>query len=471
MLVRWLVLAVALTGCISAASFPRTNDGGTCSNGKLDGAETGIDCGGGICGACPVFSGCARAEDCLSFECVDSICVEARCDDGKKSGRESDVDCGGDCLPCPPNRSCFSDFDCAFGSCERGGCMLAQQSFINTSEPRLGDSVELSSNALLATGAANGFVTTFVLGASPTNASYSLRARIHRTSQGGAAAAGTEALFLSQTGSADEAGLVEVFDEPDAVGDTSSPNNTLTRADAGAGALLGAAIAADREASRTRWVVIGAPNLLAGAEHRGQAFLFAYSGRSWSTGTPLLGSVQGVHAGASLAANEDAVLIGAPGAEAVAGEAWLHLFDGSAQIRIQAPEALPNDGFGSHVALAGQSGTSTGLWLVVGAKQAAYVGRLDAGLVNPLRPLPLTSALTASGEALRVSAHGRWLAVAARGRVETFGLVQGVLQPGPVLDGDSTRGFGSAVSVFGERLVVSSPLASPFGSLSIYGVR
>ena len=49
---------------------------GTCSNGKKDGDETGVDCGGGKCLACPT------------------------CSDGIKNQGETGIDCGGPCAAC-----------------------------------------------------------------------------------------------------------------------------------------------------------------------------------------------------------------------------------------------------------------------------------------------------------------------------------------------------------------------------------
>lgn len=57
----------------------------TCFDGKQNGGETGIDCGG-VC---------------------DSICPSGSCFDGMQNGGEQGVDCGGSCVPCPTVASCF----------------------------------------------------------------------------------------------------------------------------------------------------------------------------------------------------------------------------------------------------------------------------------------------------------------------------------------------------------------------------
>ena len=43
--------------------------------------ETGVDCGGGVCSACPVGEGCSSDTDCLSLQCIA----------GKVRGRELPV--------------------------------------------------------------------------------------------------------------------------------------------------------------------------------------------------------------------------------------------------------------------------------------------------------------------------------------------------------------------------------------------
>ncbi len=56
----------------------------TCANGKQDGAETGVDCGGS-CASCQ---------------------TQASCSDGINNQDETGVDCGGVCAPCAPEQTC-----------------------------------------------------------------------------------------------------------------------------------------------------------------------------------------------------------------------------------------------------------------------------------------------------------------------------------------------------------------------------
>ncbi|MBN1609298.1 MAG: hypothetical protein JW940_21890 [Polyangiaceae bacterium] len=45
------------------------------------------------------------------------------CDDGRKNGSESDIDCGGlECQECATGKACLAGSDCASGQCTRGAC-------------------------------------------------------------------------------------------------------------------------------------------------------------------------------------------------------------------------------------------------------------------------------------------------------------------------------------------------------------
>ena len=62
-------------GCATDGVLP------TCSDGFLNGTETGIDCGGDDCPSCTIF-----------------------CNDGILNGMETEIDCGGICNDCPPSQ-------------------------------------------------------------------------------------------------------------------------------------------------------------------------------------------------------------------------------------------------------------------------------------------------------------------------------------------------------------------------------
>lgn len=93
-----------------------------CLNGYLDFDETDVDCGGLDCDPCDLFQGCILDSDCISGYCANGICRSPSCSDGVMNGDETGTDCGGSCPPC----ACFYDWDCALdGSqhCEGNECL------------------------------------------------------------------------------------------------------------------------------------------------------------------------------------------------------------------------------------------------------------------------------------------------------------------------------------------------------------
>lgn len=95
----------------------------TCHDGLMNGTESGVDCGGGGCAACDAGEGCARDTDCASRLCdaASSTCIAAGCDDGVRNGDETDVDCGGSCIGCLDGVSCDLAVDCLTGYCDASG--------------------------------------------------------------------------------------------------------------------------------------------------------------------------------------------------------------------------------------------------------------------------------------------------------------------------------------------------------------
>jgi hypothetical protein len=89
-----------------------------CSNGRKDGDETDIDCGGN-CKNCENGEDCLLDSDCDSDYCdADLICSEAACDDDIRNGRETDIDCGGNCKKCEVGDFCDRDSDCKTNNCD-----------------------------------------------------------------------------------------------------------------------------------------------------------------------------------------------------------------------------------------------------------------------------------------------------------------------------------------------------------------
>lgn len=88
--------------------------------------ETGVDCGGTVCGPCPAGEGCATGADCETRVCIAGTCREPSCTDGVQDGEEVDVDCGGaasGCPGCAEGRRCEGNADCASGICREAVCM------------------------------------------------------------------------------------------------------------------------------------------------------------------------------------------------------------------------------------------------------------------------------------------------------------------------------------------------------------
>jgi ELWxxDGT repeat protein len=91
--------------CSSYPAWPPPADGGgggpLCSDGILDGGETGIDCGGS-CVPCGDGAWCIRAGDCISLVCTTNACAAPTCSDGIQNGGETGLDCGAPgCASCP----------------------------------------------------------------------------------------------------------------------------------------------------------------------------------------------------------------------------------------------------------------------------------------------------------------------------------------------------------------------------------
>jgi hypothetical protein len=89
------------------------------ANGIKDGTETDVDCGGQNAPKCTDGKTCATNTDCLTDYCPEQTkaCQPPRSDDAVKNGTESDVDCGGASAPkCGEGKSCLADTDC-IGAC------------------------------------------------------------------------------------------------------------------------------------------------------------------------------------------------------------------------------------------------------------------------------------------------------------------------------------------------------------------
>jgi hypothetical protein len=115
----------------------------SCSNGKQDGGETGVDCGGTKCGACK-GKPCAKGSDCASGFCTDGVCCTDTCLTCFACNLPNSL---GDCIPvafgvpdplvCTAGKacdgsglclgtagaSCVLPKDCLSGKCSGGKCI------------------------------------------------------------------------------------------------------------------------------------------------------------------------------------------------------------------------------------------------------------------------------------------------------------------------------------------------------------
>ena len=102
----------------------------TCSDVQINGAETDTDCGGGTCATCALDKRCTRSSDCESALCKAGVCstpsADPTCNDKQKNATETDTDCGGICDPCPVDKRCSIGADCVSlvcaSVCQPAGC-------------------------------------------------------------------------------------------------------------------------------------------------------------------------------------------------------------------------------------------------------------------------------------------------------------------------------------------------------------
>lgn len=110
-----------------------------CSNGMMDGDETGVDCGGSACAKCN-GAACAAGADCKSGFCADAVCCDVSCTGTCKScningsagtcsnipvdGTDSAPACNGNNVcdgaggcKLKTGQACNNNADCASGQC------------------------------------------------------------------------------------------------------------------------------------------------------------------------------------------------------------------------------------------------------------------------------------------------------------------------------------------------------------------
>ena len=110
--------------CASGVCDPKTSlcVAASCKDGKKNGTETDIDCGGGACSPCALGKVCSLGSDCAGGKCTGGKCAPT-CTDGLLDGDETDVDCGGSCAAkCDFGQTCDAAGDCSTGACTLAAC-------------------------------------------------------------------------------------------------------------------------------------------------------------------------------------------------------------------------------------------------------------------------------------------------------------------------------------------------------------
>ena len=233
-------------------------------------------------------------------------------------------------------------------------------------------------------------------------------------------------------------------------------------------------------------VVVGAPQYtIALTTNRGAAFVFVRSGTTWTQQAMLTisGGATGDQFGGAVSLSFDTLLVGASfakvGSSAGQGAAWVFVRAGATwtqQAKLTSVDGDASDGFGTAVSVSGETavvgaasagvGTSAG----VGAAYAYVRSGATWTLQAPLIPSDLSGiadygvAVSVSGDTAVVGADK-----ATAGGIPALGAASVFVRTGDVWsqqatlssgDGVGGTGFGSAVSVSGNSLLVGAPLAT-----------
>jgi formylglycine-generating enzyme required for sulfatase activity len=102
-----------------------TCTGGVCGTTSAAMDAPCTDNGGKFCDGAGTCLGCHVDTDCATFPaqvCQANFCVAATCTDSKIDGDETGYDCGGSCAPCVDNAPCKVNADCQSGLCDALFC-------------------------------------------------------------------------------------------------------------------------------------------------------------------------------------------------------------------------------------------------------------------------------------------------------------------------------------------------------------
>ena len=88
------------------------------NDGRQNGDETDVDCGGASASKCNDGKHCKAGPDCISKVCAGDTCAVPSPTDGAQNGNETDVDCGGATAPkCATGLACAVNTDCGSDGC------------------------------------------------------------------------------------------------------------------------------------------------------------------------------------------------------------------------------------------------------------------------------------------------------------------------------------------------------------------
>jgi hypothetical protein len=125
------------TDCDSLVCATQKCQAPTHADGQQNGNETGKDCGGPDADSarCPVAQGCASDADCGGKNCDTATkkCIAPSPTNGKLDGDETAIDCGGAAAPkCAAGKTCKVGSDCASDGCNyKGVCATARSCTIH----------------------------------------------------------------------------------------------------------------------------------------------------------------------------------------------------------------------------------------------------------------------------------------------------------------------------------------------------
>lgn len=116
------------TDCASVNCTAKTCVSASANNGVKDGDETDVDCGGTSGRTCGDTRICVKDADCTSLVCKPTgpqqtlRCAAPTNSDGRKNGTETDIDCGGQSgKKCPTTKACVVNSDCVSDGCGYDG--------------------------------------------------------------------------------------------------------------------------------------------------------------------------------------------------------------------------------------------------------------------------------------------------------------------------------------------------------------